>query len=183
MEKNDYALVAYLPGRLGAFVDKLRHRFNPALAAWLPHVTILPPRTLAASQEEMLPLMRDRCAVVAPFDATVHGAATFWPVSGVVYLSFSSGSQHLRQLHDDLNTGSLQQREVHPYVPHITIAQELDEEHTQAVLADVKREWSMHDFNKSFRIELLSLVQYTLENKWRTVTEVSLGDRMALSKR
>src|SRR5258707_751942 len=107
MEENNYAVVVYLPGELREFVDKLRRRFDPSLAAWLPHVTILPPRPLQTPLEGPLDMIRKHCAREKPFDAAIGGVSTFWPVSGVVYLSLSPGEEKLVRLHDDLNCDGL----------------------------------------------------------------------------
>src|ERR1700730_14674349 len=102
MEENNYAVVVYLPGELRDFVDQLRRRFDPGLAGFLPHVTILPPRPLQSPLEGPLDTIRERCAGVKPFDASIRSVSTFWPVSGVVFLSLL-GSERLIRLHDELN--------------------------------------------------------------------------------
>src|ERR1700693_3447783 len=104
MPEISYAVVSYIPGKLGDFVDGLRRRFDPGLAAWLAHVTILPPRSLQSPLEEPLERIRRSCALFPPFELTIRGASTFWPVSGVVYLSLSPGVEQLIQLHDTLHS-------------------------------------------------------------------------------
>jgi 2'-5' RNA ligase len=180
---EDYAVVSYLPGELGEFVDRLRRRFDPALAAWLPHVTLLPPRSLENALDGPLETIRRRCALFEPFDATVYGVCTFWPISGVVYLSCSAGRNRLTELHDALNSAELERQEIHPYVPHITIAQDLDEQRAAAVLADVEREWSAHQAGWKFRVESLFLVQKTPENRWLNLAPIPLGGLIAHSSR
>ena len=183
MEEHGYAVVAYLPGKLGDFVDSLRKRLNPSFADWLAHVTVLPSRSLRASPEETLERIRERCALVEPFVATIQGVSTFWPVNGVVYLSFSLGFQHLVQLHDTLNVGGLAQEEAYSYLPHVTVAQELDEAGTQAVLADVSREWSRFSGDVSFRVESLRLVRQAPENRWVDLAPIPLGSFLAPSRK
>jgi 2'-5' RNA ligase len=180
---EDYAVVNYLPGELGEFVDRLRRRFDPALAAWLPHVTLLPPRPLSDILDGPLETIRRQCALIEPFEATVHGVCTFWPVSGVVYLSFSAGRERLIELHDALNHAELERQEVHPYVPHVTIAQDLDEQRTAGVLADVERECAAHKAGWTFRVESLFLVRKTPENRWLNLAPIPLGGLIAHSSR
>ena len=175
MDENNYAVVVYLPGKLRDFVDQLRRRFDPSLAAWRSHVTILPPRPLLLPLESPLQTIRKRCAQTKPFDAAIRGASTFWPVSGVVYLSLSPGEDRLVQFHDELNRNGLAHREVFCYVPHVTIAQDLDEAGTRSVLAEVTREWSRYEAEKSFRVETLLLVQHTSDNRWIDLAEIPLG--------
>lgn len=180
---DDYAVVSYLPGELGEFVDRLRRRFDPALAAWLPHVTLLPPRPLPNILDGALETIRRQCALFEPFQVTVHGVCTFWPVSGVVYLSVGGGAQRLIELHDALNCAELARQEVHPYVPHITIAQDLDEQHTASVLADVERECSARPSGRAFRVESLFLVRKTPENRWLNLAPIPLGGLITHSSR
>jgi 2'-5' RNA ligase len=180
--ENYYAVVAYLPEELGSFLDRLRRRFDPGLAAWLAHVTILPPRPLPAPLDESLEIIRKRCALVEPFEAVIQDATTFWPVSGVVYLSFSDGVERLVQLHDALNSSALAQQEAFPYVPHVTIAQDLDEAGTQKVLSDVAREWAQYDARRAFDIASLSLVQHTTGNRWINLAPIPLGDLLTPSR-
>ena len=175
MGDMSYAVVAYLPGRLGRFVNDLRRRLNPSHSCWLAHVTILPPRSLQATLEEATAVLRQTCAGFNPFEITVNGLSTFWPVNGVVFLSIAAGSQRLVQLHDALNGEVLQQQEVYPYVPHITIAQQLSEEDTQAVLADASQRWAHFDGDASFRVESLTLVQQLADNSWADLAPISLG--------
>ena len=181
MAEAQYAVVTYLPGSLAAFVNRLRRRFNPNPASGEPHVTILPPRPFSTPLGEPLEAIRKQCAEFQPFEVTLQGASTFWPVSGVVYLSLSRGFEQLAQLHDALNSGGLTRQEVHPYVPHVTIAQELNEAETQAVLAEVTREWLGYKEAISFRVESLFLVQQTPDIGWIDLACISLGDQLALS--
>jgi hypothetical protein len=181
MAEGTCALVSYLPGELGRFIDSLRGRFDPALAGWLAHVSILPPRPLDQPLETPLVTLQEKCALVEPFDVTIDAVSTFWPVSGVVYLSIGAGAERLVRLHEDLNSGSLAYREPHPYVPHITVAQELNEHATQSVMDDVEREWSRHGRGRSFRVESLYLVQKTLQNLWIDLVPIPLGSRLAPS--
>jgi 2'-5' RNA ligase len=176
---DTFSVVSYLPDRLAGFVDSLRRRFDPSLAAWLSHVTILPPRELQEPLEEPLELLRKQCARIEPFEVAIRGVSTFWPVSGVVYLSFAAGADRLIQLHDMLNSGCLESEEVHRYVPHVTIAQELDEHRTRNLLQDVEREWSHYEAGASFRVESLFLVRRTPENLWIDLAPIRLGGLLA----
>ena len=181
--ESSCAVVAYLPGRLAEFVDHLRQRFNPACAAWLPHVTILPRRPLHTTPEEALATIREKCLSLEPFAVSLDCVSTFWPVTGVVYLSFAAGSQRLIALHDALNHGCLEREEPFPFVPHVTVAQELDEASAQAVLEEVSRAWSHYEGETSFRIELLSFVQQAPENRWVDLVPIPLGSLLAPFRR
>lgn len=175
MGEENISVVAYLPEKLGQYVDDLRRRLNPRFAAWLAHVTILPPRPLSATAEEMLAHLRKKCVLLDPFEATLDGVLTFWPVNGVVYLSVSKGFRSLVELHDQLNCGCLERVENFPYVPHVTLAQELDERETQAVLKEATQEWARYKGEKSFRVGSLSLVRLEADQRWNDMAPIPLG--------
>ena len=175
MGEENISVVAYLPGELGRFVDELRRRLNPRFAAWLAHVTILPPRPLSATAEEMLAQIREKCLGVDPFEVSLDGVLTFWPANGVVYLSFAAGLGRIRELHERLNCGCLERVETYPYVPHVTLAQELDEAGTQAVLREAAQEWARYKGEPSFRVDSLSLVRQEADKRWIDLAPIPLG--------
>lgn len=183
MSELNYSVVAYLSGELRDFVDGFRKRLNPNFAGWLAHVSILPPRPLQAAQKEAVQAIQSRCAQWEPFQVGIDGVATFWPVKGVVYLSLSFGSQLLVELHDALNCGGLECVEPYPYVPHVTIAQELDEAGMHAVLEDVSCQWSRFVGERAFHLESLSLVQQTPENGWNDLATLPLGSLLTPSRK
>jgi 2'-5' RNA ligase len=183
MAQESYAVVSYIPGRLGSFIDDLRRRFDPQVGAWLAHVTILPPRPLEAPLDGALEMLRQQCASFDPFDVNIQEVRTFWPVSGVVYLGLSSGAELLCDLHNTLNAGPLEFAEPHDYVPHITIAQELGEWDKDLVMAEVEGEWVHYPAEAWFRVESLFLVKKTPENRWVDLAPIPLGGRLVHSSR
>ena len=91
---NVFALVIYIPGPLGLFLDSLRRDLVPDYDPHA-HVSVLPPRSLAvgwrvASQEaEALAASR------APFEIELTEVSVF-PVTGVVYIEVGAGGDELR---------------------------------------------------------------------------------------
>ena len=183
------SVVAYLPEPLGEFVDGLRRRLNPRFAHWRPHVSILPPRMLSQTPElsqapeDLLDPVREQCMVLDPFEATLSEVQTFWPVNGVVYLAIARGSDRLTEFHQRLNSGGLARVEPYPYVPHVTIAQELDEAETQAVLQEASREWSRYAGTPTFRVESLALVRQEPDQRWTDLAPLLLGGALKPSRR
>ena len=172
------SVVAYLPGQLGEFVNSLRARLNPRFAHWLSHITILPPRPLSPNADAVVAEMREKCQFVEPFEVKLSEVQTFWPVTGVVYLSVSLGSERLVELHDLLNQGPLGRVEPFPYVPHITLAQELDEAETRAVLHEASAAWARYAGPTTFRVESLPLVRQLEDLSWVDLVPVSLGSAL-----
>ena len=175
MGDGSCSVVAYLPGPLGEFVNGLRARLNPRFARWLSHITILPPRPLCPNADEVVSEMQEKCQLVEPFEARLSEVQTFWPVKGVVYLSVSLGSDRLVELHQLLNCGPLGGVEPFPYVPHITLAQELDEAETRVVLHEASQAWDCYAGPPTFRVESLSLVRQREDQSWVDLAPVALG--------
>jgi 2'-5' RNA ligase len=175
MGEANYAVIAYIPGRLGQFIDEQRDRWNPDFASALAHITVLTPRPLIFPQDELVESLRKRCTYREPFEISIEGVATFWPSTGVVYLSISKGFEQIADLHRELNVADLRLSEPYPFIPHITLAQGLDEARTQAVLAAVSREWSVYDGEKSFRVETLCLVQQAEAHSWLNLAVIPLS--------
>ena len=177
------SVVAYLPEPLGEFVDGLRRRLNPRFANWRAHVSILPPRMLSRAPEEMLDQFHEQCLALDPFEATLSEVHTFWPLNGVVYLSISQGSDRLTEFHDRLNSGGLGRIEPYPYVPHVTIAQELEEGEVRAVLHAASSEWARYAGTPAFRVESLSLVRQEPDQRWVDLAPIPLGSALKPSRR
>ena len=182
MGEENISVVAYLPGELGRFVDDLRSRLNPRFAAWLAHVTILPLRPLSAPAEAMLAQVRAKCLGVDPFEASRDSVLTFWPANGVLYLSFAAGLGRIRELHEQLNCGCLERVETYPYVPHVTLAQELDEAGTQAVLREAAQQWARYNGEMSFRVNSLALVRQEADKRWIDLAPIPLGSLLKPSR-
>ena len=122
--------------------------------------------------------MREKCQFVEPFEVKLSEVQTFWPVKGVVYLSVSLGSERLVELHDLLNQGPLGRVEPFSYVPHVTLAQELDEAETRGVLHEASAAWSRYAGPTTFRVESLPLVRQLEDLSWVDLVPVSLGSAL-----
>jgi 2'-5' RNA ligase len=175
MSEPTYAVIAYLRGSLGQFVDEQRDQLNPEYSSSLAHVTILPPRPLIFPPEELAESLRKRCAHREPFAVTVEGVSTFWPANGVVFLSLSQGFDELLALHRELNVADLRHSEPYPFVPHITIAQDLDDQATQEALVALSNAWESYQGERSFRVETLCLVQQSDGRRWRNLAPIPLS--------
>src|SRR5580704_15314205 len=123
---NVFALVIYIPGPLGQFLDDFRRKLVPGCNPHA-HVSLLPPRPLAVDWQVASEQVRTVLNGWTPFEIELTGIEIF-PVTNVIYLQVGSGADELRQVHQAMNAGSLEFQEPFPYHPHITLAQELPRE-------------------------------------------------------
>jgi 2'-5' RNA ligase len=190
MQQATYAVVSYLSGPLADFVNSLRHRLNPALGDWLAHVSILPPRRLAGSfgaDDERLERLRSLCRKVDGFAVELSGVNSFWPINGVVYLSIGEGASRLVQLHSLLNEGGMLAEEAYGYIPHVTIAQSLDQSATESAVQEVQEAWNRLSKPARFLVESLVLVEQVKQpdggEKWMDLAPIPLGSLTLASSR
>lgn len=175
MQEQTYAIVVYLHGPVAQFVNGLRLQLDREHSGKAAHVTILPPRPLVISEGAALEEARTRLADWYPFEVEINGVGNFLPVNGVVYLQLGWGSDPLRILHDTLNQGHLRYRGPFDYVPHITIAQDMDEPRTRALIEQVSQELARYDGPRRFLVETCTFVRQSPSGDWIDLAELQLG--------
>jgi 2'-5' RNA ligase len=170
---NSFALVTYIPEPLAGFLDRLRQELVPNCFL-RAHVTILPPRPVSSSPEPAWEEIRALAKQFAPFDIQLGNIDVF-PVSDVIYIQISVGGEALKQLHDAMNAGPLPYQEDFPYLPHITLAQELKPDEVDELVHVARSRWAECPFPKTFRAETVVFVQNSRRNEWADLGECELG--------
>jgi 2'-5' RNA ligase len=169
-----YAVVAYVRSPVGIFVEELRRELHPAHTHADAHLTILPPRPLAGSEEEVLKVLTEICRAAVPFEVGLGDVETFIPVTPTVFLRVARGAYRMRELHDKLNIGGLKFQEPWPYMPHMTIAKMDTLEEVRKVVDIARQRWRDYKGGRSVRITSLTLVKGTGE-RWVDLAPVSFG--------
>jgi 2'-5' RNA ligase len=176
-EWGSFALVAYIPEPLRAFIESLRHGL-PGQENPQAHITVLPPRPLmvpleAASHEAKRILSR-----FEPFSVELHGVKVF-PETQILYLDIAGGSDALHQLHDALNTGILTHEENFEFLPHLTLSGAIPFESLAKVEAQAARLWGEYSGQKRFQVgEVVALWQppQGSSDDWNRLWDQKLGD-------
>jgi 2'-5' RNA ligase len=175
---NSFALISYLPEPLGGFLDSLRCELVPRCQA-KSHVTVLPPRPLAAGlPENAWRDLNDSLDGFPPFRVELTSIEVFQGTN-VIYLSIGAGYRELERMHTALNRGSLQFAEPFEYHPHVTLAQQLSSEEVSAAVALARRRWREFPSSRSFMVDRLTFVQNTQDNQWADLDGRKLSIRMA----
>jgi 2'-5' RNA ligase len=170
---NSFALVCYLPGALGAFLDRLRAELVSTCQA-RSHVTVLPPRQLIASETLAKRQIAERVPEYPPFRVDL-GEVEVFPETKVIYLGVDRGGDRLSAMHDELNASSLIFDEPFVYHPHVTLAQQIDPFHVEDAVDLAAARWREFRHSRSFRVETLTFVQNTTSNCWLDLAEYELG--------
>ncbi len=174
---NSFALVAYFPDPLAAFLDRLRRELVPSCFLHA-HVTVLPPRPLQAPAEKAWDRVRRAAPGFTPFDLELTEVKVL-PVTDVICISLGRGQDELKWMHDALNAGDLGYREPFPYHPHVTVAQQLSPDQLDEFREVAARRWAEYPHHRGFRVERVTFVQNTHRNVWIDLGECELGTTKA----
>jgi len=170
---NVFALVIYIPGPLGCFLDDLRRELVPHYNPHA-HVSVLPPRPLGVDWRAASDEVRALVEAWPPFEIELSELQVF-PVTDVIYLEVDAGASDLQRMHGAMNAGSLAFQEPFSYHPHITLAQEVSHEDLPAMHDLARRRWTEYPGSRSFRAEHAVFVQNTMTDCWADLAEYALG--------
>lgn len=159
MQKQRYALVAYVRGTAGEFVENLRRELHPDLPHLAAHLTILPPRPLQGSEGAALQVLERICSEQEPFEVNLGGVGSFIPLTPTVYIRVDDEGARMCELHRRLNTDALAFHEEWPYIPHLTIAKMGTEPSAEAAFETARERWSQYSGSRRILLEGLTFVR------------------------
>ncbi|HZT38127.1 MAG TPA: 2'-5' RNA ligase family protein [Bryobacteraceae bacterium] len=171
---NSYALVSYVPGRLGAFLDRVRRELVSTCVAQ-SHITILPPRAVFAPERVVTRQLQTDLDAFSKFSVHLTDVQVFTSTS-VVYLGVGLGCDRLIEMHAALNHGSLEFEEQFAFHPHVTLAQGLSPEVVGQVADRAAQRWAEFDGPRHFDVDRLTFVQNTVHDCWVDLETFTLAD-------
>lgn len=152
-------------------VDGLRRACGDgSLGRVPPHLTLVPPVNVRDDRfGAALDLLRDAAAATRPFTVTLGPPATFSPVTPVLYLRVSEGGERVRELRDRVFQPPLSRRLTHPFVPHVTLAEELPEERLLAAVD------ALGDYSRQVTFDRVHLLEEREGREWVPAAELPFG--------
>lgn len=115
-----------------------RMRYDTSYEHIPPHITLK--ETFEADEQtlgELITELKKIANETEPFAININKVSTFAPVTNTIYFKVEP-IQALIDLHDKMHQGKFTENLGHPFVPHITIAQELVEDEYSDVFGSVK---------------------------------------------
>ncbi len=160
-----------VPAPYGDELRSFRGALGDPQAAVVPsHITLLPPTEIS---QDLVPGIRDHLSLAAaanaPFSISLRGAATFRPISPVVFVQLSRGISACELLEQSVRSGPLLREVKFPYHPHVTVAHELSDE----LLDRAERE--LAGYEAQFQVTEFKLYQHAGDEKWQVVGNFPLG--------
>jgi len=167
-----YALIGFIPGALGEYLNRVRRELVPG-CLFRSHVTVLPPRLLRGSPDELSTSLAAKLAGMEALEIGV-GKVEVFSSSGVIYLSIESGREELRRIHEHLVHGVFDSSEQYPFHPHITLAQEFPPEQLSELVARAEALWRDYPYERAFSLRQLCFVRGADLANWEHVSHHEL---------
>lgn len=131
-----------------------------------PHVTLLPPRGVPEIDlDTVVEHLEEVAGLARPFRLHLRGAATFRPVSPVVFVQLVQGMAECALLERGVRSGPLTGEVGFSYYPHVTVAHELDEGELDRALSE------LDDYEADFEVTGFSLFERARDGFWRPIRE------------
>jgi 2'-5' RNA ligase/ribosomal protein S18 acetylase RimI-like enzyme len=137
MPKRRLGVALLVPPPFDREVDALRRACDDGSLARIPsHLTLVPPVNVREdAMPQALAVLRDAAASVRPFTLQLGPPATFLPDNPTLYLSVSGpGGTVVQDLRDRVFVPPLKRALTWPFVPHVTIADEMEPERIAAAI-------------------------------------------------
>ena len=146
----------------GRLVATRRRVGDPMAEAIPPHVTLLPPTEIEGDVAEDFEAHLEAVAARhAPFTMMLGGAASFRPVSPVVFVQVSEGISSCEQLERDVRSGPVSRTLEFNYHPHVTIAHNVGDDALDRAAADCA------SFRAEFPVTTFDLYEQGDDLVWR----------------
>ena len=179
MARVRLGVIARLPEPVGMHVQAWRRALgDPAAGRVEPHLTLVPPQTVAERDLPRAVALVERTAAEAvPFLVELAGAGTFLPDSPVAYLAVREGGPALHDLEVALQASPLERR-THPFHPHVTVTQDLPAERIEAAAAELA------GFRAAFPVREIALMREERDERrervWRPLATTTVGASSAV---
>ena len=127
MPRVRLASALLVPEPFAREIEGLRRALGDDIERVAPHLTLVPPVNVNLTDlRAVLAQLRAAAARVDPITVTLGPAVTFHPVNPVVYLEVGGDVDAVRAIRDGVFAGALARTLTHDFVPHVTIAENLD---------------------------------------------------------
>jgi len=171
-------VVLTLPAPVAAEIDGLRRALGDGtLGRVEPHLTIVPPVNVALGGiPDALALVRDAAASTPPMALGLGPATTFWPATPVVYLAVDGDVDPIRRLHSALDVGPWVRPTTWPFIPHVTVGDDVDPDLIPAAVA------SMAHYRRTVTVAAVAVLREEPDRRWVRIADAELSGRRVVGR-
>ncbi|TVY09541.1 2'-5' RNA ligase family protein [Paenibacillus cremeus] len=166
-----YGIAVFPSKEIQEFANDYRRRYDPHFQSIEPHLTVREKEEWNEQQlEEAIAEIERNIESVKPIELHFNRFSAFYPVSNVIYMALSN-PQPLLKLHEAICSGPLVETgKPYVYTPHLTIAQELNDDELHDVLASLKNT----KLNFKCTIDTIALLRKEADGQWARIKEFKL---------
>jgi 2'-5' RNA ligase len=162
-----------VPPPVATEIDGLRRALGDGSLGRIPaHLTLVPPVNVhEAALPEAVGVLRDAARATGPMNLRVGPADTFDPVTPVVYLAVAGDVDGVHALRDRVFRPPLDRTLTHPFVPHVTVADDMDTTRIPAAVA------ALADFVADVWIDAVHLLEERRGHVWEPIADAPFTRR------
>jgi len=148
-------VVLLVPAPIDREIDALRRAVGDGTYGRVPaHLTLVPPVNVREDRlDDALALLRGAAAATRPFRIELGAPTTFLPDNPVLYLPVSSGADQVVLARDRVFRDPFARPLTWPFVPHVTVADEMSPERIVAAQAALSAYHVGIDFDRVHLLE------------------------------
>jgi 2'-5' RNA ligase len=164
-------VVLPVPEPVAAEIDGLRRALGDGALGRIPaHLTLVPPVNVAVERlEEVRAVLDAAAASRAPVPCQLGPPTSFWPVTPVVYLSVDErAGAAIHAARRAVFHPPLSRRLTYEFVPHVTLADEVDPDRIGPALA------ALADYRRSVVFDRIAVLQEGEGHRWTPIYEAVL---------
>jgi len=171
--RHRIGVVLLVPQPLATELDGLRRALGAAERERVaPHLTLVAPTNLRDKElVGALDTVRRAAAGASPLRLDLGPATSFEPVTPTVHLGVGGEDlDALLRLQMAVTMPPLDRPEVHPYVPHVTLAQELVPQARRSAALDALAGWC-----EEVTFDRIHVLRQTPDQRWLPIADAGLG--------
>ena len=171
MSRLRLGVVLLVPGAVAHEIDGLRRALGDgALGRIPPHITLVPPVNVnASSLTAAVEVVRRAAAHAGPLRLDLGPPATFWPATPVVYLGVGGDVEGLGRLRDEVFASPLDRPLTWPFVPHVTLAEDVEPERIPDLIT------VLGAYRSPVTVERVHILREAEGRRWEPIADATFG--------
>lgn len=160
----NYGIAFFPSNHIQNAANSYRKRYDPRYSLIPPHVTLKDKFHIPDDElDEIVAELKKIANETKPFPYAIEKVSSFEPVTNTIYFKITP-TPEIMELERKLHSGKLKNTRKHPFVPHVTLAQEL----SHVEFTDVLGRFNMEEHKYEDVVDRFQLL-YQLENESWTV--------------
>jgi len=172
MPKRRFGVALLIPWPIAVEIDALRRATGDGALGRIPsHLTLVPPVNVREDAvADALAVLRAAAAATRPFTVVLGPPATFLPDSPTLHLPVSGpGLDAVGELRDRIFTPPLERPLTWPFVPHVTLADEMEPARIGAAID------ALAGYRAAVRFDRVHLLEEGKGRVWAPIADASFA--------